>query len=389
MNTLVLLFASIIIGACIGGLTNYLAIKMLFYPRKAIYLFKKKVPFTPGLIPKRKDEIAESLGRVVGDYLVTSESLSDLLTSPEFKRKIETKCNIWFHDLLEQEVDLEDLAMRFWTKEQIEEWRGKSTEWVNSITNKGIEWLWVEKNLSSKTFVDLIPTWNDQKREKWAQIAADYILLEIGRELQTERGERILQNLTGQFMEQAGGLMGTLAGLFMDGQKITSKIKTVVLEQLDSPTVNHTLYQFLNHKISDWEKKDLSEWMDQISDQEDHLNWLREKSSEVLKWEEWLNTLMEKPLQPILQSNKQWILDQIPVVLTFLLGQLSKNVEQIVSAIELPQLVQSEVNNFPIERVEEIVLSVSGKEFRAITWLGAFLGGMIGLVQYVLIISYT
>ncbi|NDI36303.1 DUF445 domain-containing protein [Chengkuizengella sediminis] len=389
MNTFVMLFASIIIGACIGGLTNYLAIKMLFYPRKALYLFKKKIPFTPGLIPKRKDEIAVSLGRVVGDYLVTSEGLSQMVSSPEFKRKVESKCNQWFDDLLKQEVNLEDLVLRYWTKEQVEEWKGKSSEWAYSLTNKGIEWLWVEKNWSSKTFVDLIPNWNDQQKEKWAQTATDYILFEIGKELQTERGDRMLQNLTGQFMEQAGGLMGTLAGLFMDGQKITTKVKAVVIEQLDSPTVNNTLYQFFYHKISDWEKKGLSEWMDQFSDREDHLSWLREKTSEVLKWEEWLNRLLEKPLQPILQNNKQSINKQIPVVLNFLLGQLSKNVEQIVSAIELPQLVQSEVNKFPTERVEEIVLSVSGKEFRAITWLGAVLGGLIGLVQFVLIISYT
>ncbi|WP_160645050.1 DUF445 family protein [Chengkuizengella marina] len=388
MNTLVLLLVSIIVGACIGGLTNFLAIKMLFYPRKAVYLFKRKIPFTPGLIPKRKDEIAASLGRVVGDYLVTPEGLSGLVSSEEFKRKAEKKCNQWFDDLLEQEIHLEDIALRFWTKEQVEEWKGKSIEWTYSLTNKGIEWLWIEKNWSSKSLVDIIPNWNDEQKENWAQTAADYILYEIGKELQTERGERILKNLTGQLMEQAGGLMGTLAGLFMDEQKITSKIRTVVLEQLDSPTINNSLYQFLYHKISDLEKKNLSEWIDQFSQHEDQLSWLTEKTNALLKWEKWLNRLMEKPLKPLLQSNKQWILKQIPVMLNFLLNQLSKNVEQIVEAIELPYLVQSEVEKFPIERVEEIVLSVSGKEFRAITWLGAVLGGIIGLVQFVLIISY-
>src|SRR5690606_41684826 len=66
--------------------------------------------------------------------------------------------------------------------------------------------------------------------------------------------------------------------------------------------------------------------------------------------------------------------DALPI---WVIGQ----VEQVVQALELPKLVEREVSRFPIERIEQIVLGVSGKEFRAITWLGALLGGMIGLLQ--------
>ena len=44
----------IVIGAVIGAATNHLAIKMLFRPYKPYYLFGKQLPFTPGLIPKKK-----------------------------------------------------------------------------------------------------------------------------------------------------------------------------------------------------------------------------------------------------------------------------------------------------------------------------------------------
>jgi uncharacterized membrane protein YheB (UPF0754 family) len=54
----------------------------------------------------------------------------------------------------------------------------------------------------------------------------------------------------------------------------------------------------------------------------------------------------------------------------------------------LPQLVEAQVAKFPIERLEEIILSVSGKEFRAITWLGVLLGGLIGLVQSLVTILF-
>ena len=49
------------IGALIGGITNHLAIKMLFRPHEAKYIGSWRVPFTPGLIPKRRDELAATV----------------------------------------------------------------------------------------------------------------------------------------------------------------------------------------------------------------------------------------------------------------------------------------------------------------------------------------
>lgn len=44
----------ILVGALIGYCTNYIAIKMLFRPRKPVFVFGKKLPFTPGVIPKNQ-----------------------------------------------------------------------------------------------------------------------------------------------------------------------------------------------------------------------------------------------------------------------------------------------------------------------------------------------
>ena len=44
----------IIVGGIIGYCTNYIAIKMMFRPHKAVYIGKFKLPFTPGIIPKIK-----------------------------------------------------------------------------------------------------------------------------------------------------------------------------------------------------------------------------------------------------------------------------------------------------------------------------------------------
>ena len=65
----------VVVGAVIGGFTNYLAIKMLFHPYHPKYMGKWKLPFTPGLIPKRRQELAHQIGKLVVNHLLTRESI--------------------------------------------------------------------------------------------------------------------------------------------------------------------------------------------------------------------------------------------------------------------------------------------------------------------------
>ena len=53
-----------LIGAGIGDITNWIAVKMLFRPLKPIKFGKHALPFTPGIIPKNKARIAESIGEL-------------------------------------------------------------------------------------------------------------------------------------------------------------------------------------------------------------------------------------------------------------------------------------------------------------------------------------
>jgi len=72
-----------IVGATIGYATNCLAIRMLFRPHKAIYLFGKRLPFTPGLIPKGQARLAKKLAETIGDKIITPEALTkELIESP-------------------------------------------------------------------------------------------------------------------------------------------------------------------------------------------------------------------------------------------------------------------------------------------------------------------
>jgi len=69
-----------IIGAFIGWITNWLAIKMLFHPRQPIRILF--ITFQ-GIFPKNKKRIAERLGNVVQKDLINFNDIKDRLKDPE------------------------------------------------------------------------------------------------------------------------------------------------------------------------------------------------------------------------------------------------------------------------------------------------------------------
>jgi uncharacterized membrane protein YheB (UPF0754 family) len=62
-----------LIGAIIGWLTNYIAIKMLFHPRNEIKIFFFSLQ---GIFPKRQLAFAQKLGQVVSTELVSAQEVT-------------------------------------------------------------------------------------------------------------------------------------------------------------------------------------------------------------------------------------------------------------------------------------------------------------------------
>ena len=74
-----------LIGAAIGWFTNYLAIKMLFHPRKPVNLLVTRYQ---GVFPKRKPMLAERLGRIVARDLFSTDKIKEKLDSDESRTQI-------------------------------------------------------------------------------------------------------------------------------------------------------------------------------------------------------------------------------------------------------------------------------------------------------------
>jgi uncharacterized membrane-anchored protein YjiN (DUF445 family) len=75
VKALFFLFTPPLVGALIGYVTNAVAIKMLFRPLKPVKFFGVRLPFTPGVLPKERHKLADSIGSMVERKLLTPEIL--------------------------------------------------------------------------------------------------------------------------------------------------------------------------------------------------------------------------------------------------------------------------------------------------------------------------
>ena len=71
-----------VIGAFIGYWTNRIAIKMRFRPLQHKHVGPIPVPLTPGVIPRNHDKLADSIGELVAQELLTRETIENLFADP-------------------------------------------------------------------------------------------------------------------------------------------------------------------------------------------------------------------------------------------------------------------------------------------------------------------
>jgi uncharacterized membrane protein YheB (UPF0754 family) len=74
-----------IVAAIIGWGTNVIAIRMLFWPREPIRILGFEFL---GVLPKRKPDIAQSIGEVLNDDLLPTEELIDAVNTKETRERV-------------------------------------------------------------------------------------------------------------------------------------------------------------------------------------------------------------------------------------------------------------------------------------------------------------
>ncbi|TNF30714.1 MAG: DUF445 family protein [Bacteroidetes bacterium] len=87
------------IAALVGWFTNYIAVKMLFHPKEPVNILG--VYTLQGIFPKNQKKVAENIGRMVAEELLSSADLKEKLNNPEnilsIKELVEAKIDFYLN----------------------------------------------------------------------------------------------------------------------------------------------------------------------------------------------------------------------------------------------------------------------------------------------------
>ncbi|GCF74918.1 DUF445 domain-containing protein [Bacillus cereus] len=363
------------LGAIIGGYTNHLAIKMLFRPHRPIYVGKFQVPFTPGLIPKRRDELAVQLGKMVVEHLLTPEGIGKKLTNEEFQASLIRWAQVEVDQAITNEQSLRHMLEK-WNLAHVEE---EATQKIEHVITEKIQAFLAE--YYTYTWEQALPHSIHEKVENAIPNVSAFILDRGIRFFESEEGKGRLSKMIDDFFASRGTLLN-LVGMFLGNVSLVDRVQPEVIKFLGQDGTKKLLTDVLQ---KEWEKlkgRDVKE-LETFVEKE----MIVKSILSAVKVEETVSKFLNQSVQQVCEPVRETIIEKIvPSVVTKGLKWGTENVESILKNLHLAEIVQQEVSTFSTERLEDLVLSITKNELKMITYLGALLGGMIGLVQGVLLL---
>lgn len=363
------------LGAIIGGYTNHLAIKMLFRPHRPIYIGKFQVPFTPGLIPKRRDELAVQLGKMVVDHLLTPEGIGKKLTNKDFQTSLIRWTQVEVDKVITNEQSLRDMLEK-WNLEHVEEEAIGKIEHV--ITEKIHAFL---AEYYTYTWEQALPHSVHEKVENAIPNVASFILKRGISFLESEEGKERLSKMIDDFFASRGTLLN-LVGMFLGNVSLVDRVQPEVIKFLGQDGTERLLTDVLQ---KEWEKlkgRDVKE-LEMFVEKEMIVNSILS----AVKVEETVSRFLNQSVQQVCEPVRETIVEKVvPSAVEKGLKWGTENVGSILGNLQLAEIVQQEVSTFSTERLEDLVLSITKNELKMITYLGALLGGTIGFIQGLLLL---
>ncbi|MBJ8008269.1 DUF445 family protein [Bacillus cereus] len=363
------------LGAIIGGYTNHLAIKMLFRPHRPICIGKFQVPFTPGLIPKRRDELAVQLGKMVVEQLLTPEGIGKKLTNEEFQASLIRWAQVEVDKVITNEQSLRDMLEK-WNLEHVEE---EATQKIEHVITEKIHAFLAE--YYTYTWEQALPHSVHEKIENTIPNVASFILKRGISFFESEEGKARLSKMIDDFFASRGTLLN-LVGMFLGNVSLVDRVQPEVIKFLGQDGTERLLTDVLQ---KEWEKlkgRDVQE-LETFVEKE----MIVSSILSAVKVEETVNKFLNQSVQKVCEPVRETVIEKIvPSAVTKGLKWGTENVESILNNLQLAEIVQQEVATFSTERLENLVLSITKNELKMITYLGALLGGMIGLMQGLLLL---
>ncbi|OOE13028.1 DUF445 domain-containing protein [Fictibacillus arsenicus] len=376
MNMWLTLSIMVVVGAFIGGLTNLIAIKMLFRPFNTLYIGKFKVPFTPGLIPKRRHQLAVQLGETVTKHLLTAEGVQTKINDTGFRKEMTELVQGEVKRFLQSDITIQELLKKDFGVEDVHSRIQTTTEtWLANRMKKMLE------ESDSKEMKDVLPEKFVAAGEEKLPEVVDWLLNRGVLYLESTEGRKALASGIDAFLMDKGMLVN-MVSMFFGNVSIAEKVQPELMKFLKHENTRETLLKLLQEEYRGFMEKRMGEAV-ALLNMPDITAGLAKEITERLPIEEYLNT----PLSTLAETFENWLIDELtPKAVAAGLDLFAARLDVLLEKMHLAKIVEEQVEAFSLERLEEIIISIAKSELKMITWLGALLGGIIGLFQAILVL---
>lgn len=379
MNTVITILFMVVIGSLIGGVTNHLAIKMLFRPHNPVYIWGKRLPFTPGLIPRRRDELAKQLGKTVVKYLLTP----DTFRAKFFNVPMREKVLEWLGQQTKEKIFTEEKTLQQWLDQA-------GLSHAPEMIEKKLDDLIVQQVgqvqnvLATQTVEQLLPaSWKERAESKIPEISR-YILNKGDQYFDTVEGEQAIKGLIDGFLSSKGTFGGMIQMFIGDGSSLVPMLQREVKKFLSSDSTFHVLNNLLQ---KEWDKLQVQTVPQLLGDLD--FTSTTERIQKYAREQLAIRDRLDLPLVHYLPDGAKWLQDNVyPKLVETTFTQVENKLEDILSRMDLENVVREQVDKFPVETLEDLVLGISKREFKMITVLGFLLGGIIGVVQGIIAVAF-
>ena len=96
-----------------------------------------------------------------------------------------------------------------------------------------------------------------------------------------------------------------------------------------------------------------------------------------------LNTLLDTPVKKLLAGKDEQLAKVTDKVEEFYRTMIMEHLPRILETLDISKIVTDRINEMDVAETEKLILQVMKKELRAIVWLGAGLGFLMGWVNVI------
>ncbi|PLZ74087.1 DUF445 domain-containing protein [Fischerella thermalis] len=393
-----------ILGGVIGYFTNDIAIKMLFRPYRAIYIGGRRIPFTPGLIPRNQERLAKNISDTIMRSLLTPEELQNLARRLLQTERVQSAI-FWLLQMAIDQVkaDREQKTAKI-VANILRDLLGESLPRLLKVLARREDFLEAQIN---QIFDQVLLEF--QLSEEQASRLADWLLEVvlppdvIRQAIINFLTDRTIQTIDESFREKTSGTYWVVANLFGLRNSLT-RLRTYCLDEKEA--TNQRLQELIQElQVRDRIKKLLQEIMLQNlpvgtvrqlrkTTRDSVRQYLQTRGSEFLQgfsdsvnWENIAVLLVNRlSNSAVVNSSLEVVSFELALILErYLERDLEAIVAQAIPILSIDQVIIDRVKSTSPADLEAAIEGIVKNELQAIVTLGGILGFIVGLFQTVFI----